>query len=118
MEAYLMVNVMIVRVIRGHKLQWIPRQFVSTVVVDSLESRYNEQHDGFACGETSAQFRDTRTNTVEYETLKRVVVQSAVCVRHVESVMDRVEGLIQPSVVVHPTVQEVFPCVDDEPKRS
>ena len=34
---YLMMNVVVGRIIRGHELKWIPWQLVAAVVVDRLE---------------------------------------------------------------------------------
>jgi len=109
----LVVDVVVGGVVAGDALQRIPWQSVSAVVVDGLDGGKGEEehalagiHEGDFVGQTGAE-------SVEEKSFKGVVVQSAVRVWDVESVVTGVESDIQPLVHVHSTMQEVLPCIDD-----
>ena len=46
-EAYLMMNIMVIRVVGCNELQRIPWQPVPAVIIDSLNCREHKEHDCF-----------------------------------------------------------------------
>lgn len=86
----LMVDIMVRGVVARDMLQWIPWKRVSAVIVDSLggakhkeEKRHARRHHADLVGQTC-------TSGVQYKAFYRVIVESAVCVGHIEAVVTSV----------------------------
>lgn len=112
---HLMMNVVIIGVIAAEHLERIPSEPVAAMIVDRLEGRDDEEKSCFPSTHACDCLRYPRTDAVEEEALNRMVVQRAERVRDVKTVVHGVEGLVKVCVHVHGAVQEIFPCVDDEP---
>ena len=109
---------MVVGVIAREQLQRVEGEAVAAVVVNGLETGHEEEEHGLARRHVRQELRDAGANSVEYESLERVVVERAKCIRDVQPVMHGVELLVEPAVRVHRAVEEVLPCVDNEPARQ
>lgn len=88
----LVVDVVIGCVVASDELQRIPGERVAAVVIDSLDGRQGEKPYALAHRHESRLEGETCTNSIEKEALKGVVVQGAICVGNVESVVSRVKG--------------------------
>lgn len=110
----LVVNVVVTGVVAGNVLERIPRKSVTAVIIDSLDSAASKEPHGLSASHTSEHVGNTSTQCVKKEALEGVVVQSAISVRDVKTVVTRVESCVEPLVHVHGSVQEVLPCVDNE----
>lgn len=109
----LMMNIVVFGVVTGNELKRVPWESVATVVVDSLDCRHGEEQDSLAKSHASNLECDGSTESIEEESLNRVVVESTVGVRHIKTVVAGVEVSIQPLVDVHQSVEEVLPSIDD-----
>ncbi len=69
-----MMYIMVVGVVRGHELQRIKWNAISTVIVDSLECGQREENHGLACGHKGACLGNDRTDRVKKESFNRVIV--------------------------------------------
>ena len=114
-RTYLVVNVVIICIVAAHELEGIPREPVSAMVVHGLECRHQEEKHGLAGARANDPFRKARTTSVQQESFEWMVVERAKRVGHVQTVVGRMELLVQVCVHVHGTVEEVLPGVDDEP---
>ncbi|KAI6750086.1 hypothetical protein HG531_007351 [Fusarium graminearum] len=93
----LMMNIVVFGVVTGNELKRVPWESVATVVVDSLDCRHGEEQDSLAKSHASNLECDGSTESIEEESLNRVVVESTV----------------GPLVDVHQSVEEVLPSIDD-----
>ena len=73
-------------------LEGIPRQSVPAMVVDGLESRAGEEDHALAGGHAGELEGDARTDRVEEETFKRVIIKGAVGVGDIKAVVAGMEG--------------------------
>ena len=87
----LVVDIMVRSVVAGDTLERVPGERVSAVVVDSLDGRRSEKYQTLSSSHAGKLERDTRSQGIEKEALKPVVVQSAVSIGHIEAVVARVE---------------------------
>lgn len=72
--AYLVMNIVIVRVITGNHLERVPGEAVPAVVVDGLQGRHGEEKHGLADAHAARPLRDKRAEAVEQEALDGVVI--------------------------------------------
>lgn len=86
------MNVVIGGVIRGDELQRVPGKGVSTVVIDGLDRREGKEASALANRHAGQLERNTGTECIQQETFQWVVVQGAVCVRNIESVVSGVKS--------------------------
>jgi hypothetical protein len=108
---------MIIRSV-GSQLEGVEGKLVAAVVVDGLERREEVQE----CGLTERHLRHClskdSTDGIKQEAFKGMVVQCTKCIGYVKSVVDGMEVPIEPLVYVHAAVEEVLPCINDEPRRK
>lgn len=83
----LVVDVVVSGIVAGDVLQGVPGQRVSAVVVDRLHHAADKEEHALARGHEGALVGDGRTESVEHETLDGVVVEGAVGVGNVETVV-------------------------------
>lgn len=88
----LVMDVVVGGVVARDVLQGVPGQGVAAVVVNGLDGREAEEEETLAGGHARKKEANTGAEGVEEETLKGVVIQSAVGVRNVEAVVSRMEG--------------------------
>ena len=87
-----MMNVMIISRIAAEHLERVPRERVSTMVVERLACRNNEEECRLSDRQARNEFCDGRAECIEAETFDRMVVQGSVGIGYVQSVMAGVEG--------------------------
>lgn len=87
----LVVNVVVGSIVAGDELERVPGERVAAVVVDSLDGGHGKEPHALTHSHEGGLERDSRAKGVEEEALDGVVVQSAVGIRNVESVVSRVE---------------------------
>ena len=83
---------MICRIVRRNKLHRVPRKLVPAVIIYCLHSRKGEEAGPLTDGHACDFERDASTQGVEQKSLQGVVVKSSIRVRHIESVVPRVES--------------------------
>ena len=87
----LVVDVVVLGVVAGNELKRIPWESVSAVIVDSLNCGHREEQNALAECHAGDLECDGGTKGIEKETLNRVVVESTIGVRHIETVVAGVE---------------------------
>lgn len=110
----LVMDIVIVCVVTGHELQRIPREGVTTMVVDGLQRGDGEEDHGLPSGEARAPFRDGSPQCIEEEAFDGMVIKRPESIWHVQAVMPGMEVSVEELVDVHSAVEEVLPGVDDK----
>ena len=108
------MDIMIVGIIVRQPMQRVPRESISSMVVDGFERGQSEEPHSLADIHPREFEREGRSHGIQHESLQGVVVEGAERVRDEEAVMPDVEGEIEPAVHVHGSVEEVLPRVDEE----
>lgn len=112
------MDVVIVRRIPTDHLQRVPGQVVSAVIIDGLACREQEEKRGLADCQTRESFGECGTQGVEKESFDWVIVERAKRVWDVKPVVYRVKVLVEELVDVHAAMEEILPCVQDDPVRA
>lgn len=87
-----MVNVVIARIIVCEELQWVKRQRVSAVIIDGLHRRYAEEGQSLSRAHARNQVGDAGAESVEDEAFHWMIIECAVCVRYIQSMMPGMQG--------------------------
>ncbi|KAL3646483.1 hypothetical protein CASFOL_011663 [Castilleja foliolosa] len=109
----LMMYIVISRVVLKERLEKVAGQPKPAVVVDRLEGCEREEENGSPWGHSGNEEREGPTDRVEEDTFERVVVQGSKGVGNDETVVLRVDVLVEELVVVHVAMHEVLPGVQD-----
>ena len=109
------MNVVIIRVIPAEVLEGVEREPISTMVINSLESRKCEEKNCLSDCKTGTRHRCDITERIHDKRLDWMAVQCAKCVGNIDSVMDGVDVFIEKLVFVDKAMDKIFPCVSDEP---
>jgi hypothetical protein len=88
----LVVNVVVGSVVAGDELERVPRESVAAVVIDGLDSRESEEASALEQRHASHLEANAGAKGVEKETFEGVVVQSAVSIWDIETVVSGVES--------------------------
>lgn len=88
----LVVDVVVGSVVAGDELERVPREGVAAVVIDGLDGRESEEASALDQRHAGHLEANAGTEGVEKEALEGVVVQSAVSVGDIETVVSGVEG--------------------------
>jgi hypothetical protein len=86
----------------------------AAMVVDGFSGGDAEEHGSLSDRHSRCPMGNHGTQGVEDEAFERVVIESAVGVRTVETMMDGVDVFVEELVDVEGSVPEVLPCVEDE----
>jgi hypothetical protein len=114
----LMVQIVVLGIVPKDRLEGIPPDIVSTVVVHRLDRAYPKEDDGLSDGHACCRVSQDGTERVQEEAFDGVVVESSKCVGDVETVVHRVEMAVEEGNRMEESVEEVLPSVDDEAARS
>ena len=85
------MNIMVPCVVRRDVLKWVPRQRVSTVVIDGLDSRPSEEQETLTSIHSCNFVCNAGAQRVQEEAFERVIVQCTKRVWHVETMMAGME---------------------------
>lgn len=110
----LMMNIMIRRIVAKEMLKRVEGKSEAAMVVDGFSGGDAEEHGSLSDRHSRCPMGNHRTQGVEDEAFERVVIESAVGVRTVETMMDGVDVFVEELVDVEGSVPEVLPCVEDE----
>ena len=109
-----MVHVVVAGVVAGKVLKRIERQRVAAMVVYSLDRAAGEETHPLSGSHAGEFEREASAKGVKEEAFKGVVVEGAVGVRDVQTVVAGVEGCVEVAGGMHKAVEEVLPCVEDD----
>lgn len=90
---------MISGIIGCQMLQRIPRERISTVVINSFNSGECEIPHGLAIGHHRCQEPYSSPSSVKKESFNWVIVKSSKCIRDIKSVVSGVEGNWKVSII-------------------
>lgn len=110
----LMMDVVVVCIVSTEHLERVEWEAVSAVVIDRLARAEREQEQGLPDSHSRQVLCQSRTKGVKDETFERVVVESAIGIWHVKFMMNHMQLPVKELVGVHPTVEEVLPCIEDK----
>lgn len=88
----LVVDVMVGSVVAGNELEGVPWELVTAVVIDSLDCRHGKKPHALTNSHESNLESNGGSKGVEKEALKGVIIKSTIGIRHIETVVSRVEG--------------------------
>jgi propanediol utilization protein len=95
-------------IVAGNELKGIPRKSVAAVVIDRLDGGKSEEACALAKRHACSLESKTGTKGVKQEPLEGMVVEGAVRVGNIESVVARVEGsYTSPSDQIHISVDNL-----------
>ena len=86
-----MVYVVVASVVGRHVLEWVEGKRIAAVIVDSLDGTASEKPHALAHSHASDEIADSSAKGVEEKSFKRVIIQRAVSIRNVETVVSGVE---------------------------
>jgi hypothetical protein len=88
----LVMNIVVLGIVARQVLERIKGERVATVIVDGLDGGAGEEPHALACGHTGELVSERGAQRVQEEAFKGVVVECAVGIRNVQTVMTRMEG--------------------------
>lgn len=88
----LVVDIMVCGIVACNMLKGIPGQLVATMVVNCLDGGPGEKAHSLTRCHGSQLVTNTGANSVQKEALKWVVVEGAVCIRHMQEMVARMES--------------------------
>ena len=88
----LVMDVVVRGVVAGNVLHGVPREGVSAVIIDGLDGGETEEEHALAHGHARKFVCQASTDGIEEEALEGVIVEGAVGIGDVETVVPRVEG--------------------------
>lgn len=97
----LVVNVVVGGVIGENVVQWVVWELVAAVVEHCLDRGASEEPHRLAHCHTGKQVAKTAAECVESEAFKRMVVEGAISVWNVETVVARVEGYCSGQILLY-----------------
>lgn len=112
-----MVQIVVLGIVSKDRLEGIPPDVVSTVVVHRLDRAYPKEDDGLSDGHACCRVCQDGTERVQEEAFDGVVVEGSKRVGHVKTVMDRVKVAVKEGDGMEESVEEVLPGVDDKAAR-
>lgn len=104
---------LLISIVVEEALQRVEWQVISAVIVDSLQSGKRKEGKSTTVAHTTDKESQAGSDAVHQETLEWMVVQCAKRVGHIESVMARVEVLVEIWHVVEKTVEKVLPRIEE-----
>ena len=87
-----MVYVVVASVVGRHVLEWVERKRVAAMIVDSFDGTASEKPHALTDGHAGNEIADSSAEGVEKKSFKWVVVERAVSIRNVETVVSGVES--------------------------
>lgn len=109
-----MVYVMVKGVVFRDKLQWVPRQPEARMIVDRLNGAKREEPHSLPDTHTSDFESEKGAHSILEEAFKRMIVERAKSIGHIEAMVANVESAVEPGMSVHCPVDEVLPGIDEE----
>lgn len=110
----LTVHVVESDIICEKQLKWIPLEHISSVVVNGLGCRDDKEQNTLSNGHERASLSHNCAQRVQNKPFDRMIVQGAVSVWHVKSMMHRVNVFVKELVDVEVAMPKVLPRVENE----
>ena len=105
---------MVAGIVTSEVLERVKRQRVAAMVVYSLDHAASEETDPLSDTHAREFEREASAEGLKDEAFQGVVVEGAVGVGDVQTVVAGVKGRVEVVRGVHEAVEEVLPCIEDD----